>query len=106
MGSLVRHLRTTTGPAIRFERKPPMLAYHWRFLLTSPWLTAWESQNLKKKKKKDTSQNTDIFRQFLSLSTAKSLGFFEHVQEMEERNVCIGREGTKSFPGRSVGLHL
>ena len=52
MGSLVRHLRTTTGRANRFERKPPMLAYHRRFLLTSAWLTAWESQNLKKERHK------------------------------------------------------
>ena len=49
MGSLVRHLRTTTGRANSFERKPPMLAYHRRFLLTSAWLTAWESQNLGKR---------------------------------------------------------
>ena len=52
MGSLVRHLRTTTGRANRFERKPPMLAYHRSFLLTSAWLTAWESQNFKKERHK------------------------------------------------------
>ena len=52
MDSLVRHLRSTTRRNNRFERMPPVLAYHRRILLTSAWLTAWESQNLKKERDK------------------------------------------------------